>query len=147
MLSEKKLTLAVAESCTGGLLGSMITSVPGSSAYFLGGAVTYCNDAKEGLLNIPKQIMIENGAVSEETAVGMADGARRLFGSDLSISITGVAGPGGGTAAKPVGLVWIGISSEKETFARTHLFSGSREKVRSAAAEKAMELLMDSLVH
>jgi PncC family amidohydrolase len=144
-LSKKKLTLSIAESCTGGMLGSAITSVPGISEFFLGGTVVYCNDSKESLLGVPKSVMIKNGAVSEETAVCMAEGARKLFDSDVSISVTGIAGPGGGTAAKPVGLVWIGISTKNGTFARRFDFGGSRNDVRAAAACAALELIIETI--
>ncbi|MCL1811553.1 MAG: CinA family protein [Methanomassiliicoccaceae archaeon] len=143
-LSKKGITLSVAESCTGGMLGSVITSVPGSSKYFLGGAVTYSNDAKEALLNVSKSTMIANGSVSEETALEMADGVRKLFGSDLAASITGVAGPDGGTAAKPVGLVWIGISFKNGTFAVKFNFDGGRDEVRASAVSTAMKMLFET---
>jgi PncC family amidohydrolase len=126
------------------MLGAAITSVPGSSKCFLGGAVTYSNDSKEDLLDVLKSTMVEHGSVSEETAIEMAAGARTLFGSDVAASITGVAGPGGGTAAKPVGLVWIGISSEKGTFARKFKFDGNREKVRASAVDAAVGLLIEA---
>ena len=142
---KKGFTLAVAESCTGGLLGSVITSVPGSSSFFLGGVVSYSNAAKENILNVKLSTMIENGAVSEETAVEMAEGARELFGSDVAVSITGVAGPGGGTAAKPVGLVWIGISVKEGTSAKRFDFGGSRDDVRTSAAKAAMELIIKTV--
>jgi PncC family amidohydrolase len=141
---KNKLTISAAESCTGGLLGSIITSVPGSSGYFLGGAVTYSNGSKEDLLGVPKAVMIGNGAVSEETAVEMAVGVRKMFGSDLALSITGIAGPEGGTASKPVGTVWIGVSTGDGTFARRFGFSGSRDEIRLSAAEAAIKLLIEA---
>ena len=127
------------------MLESMITSVPGSSRYFLGGAVTYCNESKEDILKVPKEVLIKNGAVSEETAVAMAAGVMGLFGSDVSVSITGIAGPGGGSAAKPVGLVWIGISTKNTTFARKFNFDGDRETVRTYAAKAALTLLIETI--
>lgn len=145
VLLRKGLTLSVAESCTGGMLGSVITSVPGSSGYFLGGAVTYSNDSKEDVLKVPGSVIVENGAVSEDTAISMAAGVKDLFGSDLSISITGIAGPGGGTDAKPVGLVWIGISAKDGTFARKFNFKGKRDDVRNSAVDASIRLLIDSL--
>ena len=144
ILSRKRITLSVAESCTGGMLGSMITSVPGSSRYFLGGVVSYSNDMKEELLKVPKHVMIKKGAVSEDVACSMAAGVRELFGSDISASITGVAGPGGGTASKPVGLVWIGISTKDGTFAKKFCFDGDRENVRSCAVGTAAALLIEA---
>ncbi|MCL2032746.1 MAG: CinA family protein [Methanomassiliicoccaceae archaeon] len=145
ILSRNDITLSVAESCTGGMLGSVITSVPGSSRYFLGGAITYGNESKEDLLNVKKATMIENGSVSGKTAVEMAEGARELFGSDVAVSVTGIAGPEGGTAAKPVGLVWIGISSENGSFARKFNFDGSREEIRTSAVNAAIQLLIGTL--
>jgi len=127
------------------MLGSVITSVPGSSEYFLGGVITYSNDSKEKLLMVKKTTMIENGAVSENTAAEMAAGAKELFCSDVSVSITGIAGPGGGTAAKPAGLVWIGISTKKGTFARKFSFDGGRDSVQKKAADAAMKLLIDTV--
>lgn len=123
----------------------MITSVPGSSAFFLGGVVSYSNSSKENILKVKLSTMIENGAVSEKTAVEMAAGAKALLGSDVSISVTGIAGPGGGTAAKPVGLVWIGISTKETTFAKKFNFGGNRNEVQSSAANAAIELLIETI--
>jgi len=120
----------------------MITSVPGSSGYFLGGAITYSNELKEKLLGVDHSTLIKHGAVSEICAVEMASGARKAFGSDISVAITGIAGPGGGTDTKPVGLVWIGISSKKSTFASKYHFSGDRDSVRRQAADAAVVLLI-----
>jgi len=128
------------------LLGSIITSVPGSSSYFLGGVVTYSNEAKEDLLRVQKDTMIKNGAVSEETATEMAANARKLFNSDVAVSVTGIAGPGGGTAAKPVGLVWIGLSTKSKTFAKKFIFEGDRDTVRMSAANTALRILIDTVV-
>lgn len=125
------------------MLGSMITSVPGSSRYFLGGVVTYSNDAKECVIKVQKQTMIKNGAVSEETATEMATGTRKLFNSDIAVSITGIAGPDGGSAAKPVGLVWIGISTENGTFAKKFNFDGGRDSIRFGASNAAIRLIID----
>ena len=144
-LTDKKITLSVAESCTGGLLGSILTSVPGSSVYFLGGAITYSNELKEKLLGVDRLTLIRHGAVSEICALEMASGARNAFGSDISISITGIAGPGGGTETKPVGLVWMGISAERRTFAKKYNFSGDRESIRKQAADAAVRLLINSI--
>jgi nicotinamide-nucleotide amidase len=125
------------------MLCSIITSFPGSSKYFLGGVVSYSNDSKEKVLGADKAMMIDRGAVSEETAVEMAEGVRKLYGSDISASITGIAGPGGGTAEKPVGLVWIGISSKNGAFAKKFNFAGGRDAVRKDAANAAVVLLTD----
>jgi PncC family amidohydrolase len=137
--------MSVAESCTGGMLGSVITSVPGSGKYFLGGVVAYSNESKEDVVNVPRMVMIVNGAVSEEAAVHMASGVRSVFNSDVSISITGIAGPDGGTATKPVGLVWIGISTKHGTFAKKFNFEGNREDIRKSAVRKAMGLLLKTI--
>jgi len=145
VLIKKNFTLSVAESCTGGMLGSAITSVPGSGRYFLGGVVTYSNESKEEIIKVPEQIMVKNGAVSEESATHMAAGVRSLFGSDVSISITGIAGPDGGTDAKPVGLVWIGISTKDRAFAKKFNFKGNREDVRKSAVNASMKLLIEEL--
>ena len=127
------------------MLGSVITSVPGSSEFFLGGVITYCNDQKEKLLKVDRSTMIENGAVSESCAVEMAAGAKDLFRSDVSVSITGIAGPGGGSAAKPVGLVWIGVSTKNGVFAKKFNFDGDRDSIRKKAADAAVRLLIDTL--
>jgi PncC family amidohydrolase len=125
------------------MLGSAVTSVPGSSGYFLGGVVAYGNDSKTEILRVPKEIIAEKGAVSEETARYMAIGVRDLFGSDISSSVTGIAGPGGGTDSKHAGLVWIGISAEGDTFARKFDFGGCRESVRNSAVNAAMGLISE----
>jgi nicotinamide-nucleotide amidase len=112
---ERRLTVAVAESCTGGLVAAAITEVPGSSGYFVGGIVSYSNAAKETLLDVPRTLLEAHGAVSPEVAVAMAMGARARFGSDLAVSVTGVAGPDGGTVEKPVGLVYLGAATQGGT--------------------------------
>ncbi|MDR3074772.1 MAG: nicotinamide-nucleotide amidohydrolase family protein [Candidatus Methanoplasma sp.] len=140
---ERGLTLSVAESCTGGMLGSAITSVSGSSGYFLGGIVTYSNGSKTEILGIPKDSIDRTGAVSEETAKNMASCTRALFKSDISVSITGIAGPNGGTPSKPVGLVWIGVSSNVDVFAEKFDFSGCRDDVRNSAVLAAVGLVAD----
>ena len=112
---ERGLTVAVAESCTGGLIAAAITEVPGSSGYFLGGVVSYSNSSKEALLDVPRALLEERGAVSREVAGAMASGARARFGSDLAVAVTGVAGPDGGTLDKPVGLVYLGIADATTT--------------------------------
>jgi PncC family amidohydrolase len=143
---ERGLTVALAESCTGGLIAAAITEVPGSSGYFLGGVVSYSNDAKEAFLDVPHAVLEAHGAVSRETAVAMAAGARARFGADLAVSVTGVAGPDGGTLEKPVGLVYIGIADAVTAHA-THYQSQpdaavrKRAQVRSSAAFRALALL------
>lgn len=134
-------TVAVAESCTGGMLGAALTSVPGSSGWFSGGVVAYSNRAKTALLGVPVSVIAREGAVSAEVAGLMARGARRAFGTDLGVGITGIAGPGGGTAQKPVGLVFIAVDSAREKRAAGFLFGGNRKAVRAAACKAALEML------
>ena len=109
--------------------------------------VAYSNEAKENILKVPKATMIDNGAVSKETAEAMASGARELFGADVSVSVTGIAGPGGGTDAKPVGLVWVGVSTKDGTFAKKFNFEGNRERIRKSAVESALKLLIETINH
>ncbi len=126
LLKAAGKTAATAESCTGGLLSGAITSVPGSSEAFGFGVCTYANEAKEKLLGVKPETLAAYGAVSEQTAVEMAAGIRKLSGADYGVSTTGIAGPGGGTSEKPVGTVWIGLSCESRTFAVRNVFDGSR---------------------
>lgn len=136
------MTLAAAESCTGGMVGAALTEGAGSSAAFLGSAVTYSNDAKVALLGVSPETLKRHGAVSEETALAMAEGARDRFGSDVAVAVTGIAGPDGGTAEKPVGLVWFAIATAEGTKAVERRFSGSsREAVRLRATATALDLL------
>ncbi len=145
LLARKGLSLAIAESCTGGKLGDMITEVSGSSAYFMGGVVSYSNEAKVALLGVDEVVLTDRGAVSEEVAVMMASGARARFGTDVGIGITGIAGPTGSTPDKPVGLVFIAVSSEGSSIVERNLFGGSRSEVKSRSAERALEMLRDFL--
>lgn len=135
------LRLAVAESCTGGLLGARLTEVPGSSDVFVGGVIAYDNALKVDLLGVPTRLLAEHGAVSEPVARAMADGAARRFGVAASVSVTGVAGPGGGTPEKPVGTVWIGCFYNGSVEMRRSVFPGSRHEVRARAAQAALFLL------
>ena len=144
-LAAKGLTCATAESCTGGGVGFAITAVAGSSAVFWGGVVSYDNSVKHGVLGVPEEILATKGAVSSECAAAMAEGARRLIKTDLAVSITGIAGPGGGSADKPVGLVWFGLSSKAGTITEKKVFSGGREAVRAAAIEHALRLLLSAV--
>lgn len=142
LLLERKLTLSVAESCTGGLCASRLTDVPGSSAYFLGGVVAYSDKAKCCLLGVASSTLESFGAVSSETVREMASGAREVFGSDVGISISGIAGPGGGTEEKPVGTVWFGLSSgSRGTFSEKKRFAGAREEIKSASASTALDMV------
>ncbi len=131
-------TIAVAESCTGGLLGALLTKTPGASEYFLGGVITYHDRVKRSLLDVPKKALVENGAVSEETAKSMARGIRRKTRADIGVSITGIAGPDGGTKKKPVGLVYIALAEGKKVRCKRFLFSGDRNSIRTQAAETAL---------
>ena len=141
-LVEKKMTCATAESCTGGGVGYAITGVAGSSAVFMGGVISYDNSVKQGVLGVPEEVLATKGAVSSECAAAMAEGARRLLNTDLAVSITGIAGPGGGSAEKPVGLVGFGLASRVGTITDKKIFSGGREAVRTAAIEHALGLLL-----
>lgn len=138
----KRLTLATAESCTGGLITAALTAIPGSSATVLAGYVTYSNEAKTRLVGVPEAMLAAHGAVSEPVARRMAEGALADAGSDLAVSCTGIAGPSGGTATKPVGLVFIGCARRgKETVVERHVFPGDRTAIRAATVEAAFALL------
>ncbi|MBT3178408.1 MAG: CinA family nicotinamide mononucleotide deamidase-related protein [Desulfobacula sp.] len=147
LLTKEKKTLAVAESCTGGLISNMVTDVAGSSDYFLFSGITYSNDAKMNILNVQQETIIEYGAVHEQTALEMAQGARLKGNADYAISTTGIAGPGGGTREKPVGMVCIGLSGPSISMARTYRFSfGDRLRNKKIFAMMALELLRRHLV-
>ena len=145
MLVQRKLTLAIAESCTGGLIADRITNVSGSSATLLAGIVSYSNQAKKELLGVPEQLLSKHGAVSEEVARAMAEGVRRTVGSDIGISVTGIAGPTGGTPQKPVGLVYLALSTEKETVAKKQQFSGSRIDIKLRTSQVALDMIRTAL--
>jgi nicotinamide-nucleotide amidase len=144
-LRSRGLKLAVAESCTGGLLGSRLTARPGSSDYFVGGVISYSNQAKMNLLQVPPGTLAQYGAVSEEVAGAMAEGARDALHADFALSITGVAGPDGGTAEKPVGLVYLGCAGPEGTQVRGGSFPGDRDTVRMFSATSALHLLRRAL--
>ncbi len=145
ILTQRGLSLAAAESCTGGLVASRITDVPGSSAYFIGGAVTYANEAKANLLGVSWDALQQHGAVSEEVVRQMADGARNLFHADIAVSVSGVAGPGGGTELKPVGYTWLGLSTKDGTWARNFTWQGNRLENKRLSADAALQLILDYL--
>lgn len=144
-LAEGSVTIATAESCTGGLIASRITGVAGSSAYFEGGFVTYSNRAKTILLGVPAEIIERHGAVSAETARAMAQGAREKLNVDIAVAVTGIAGPGGGTPDKPVGTVFICVAAPAGTFVRGFHFPGTRQKVRKQTADEALAFVLDCL--
>lgn len=142
-LGLRHKTMCCAESCTGGLIGAAMTDMAGSSEYFLGSAVTYSNEAKMKLLGVREQTLADHGAVSEETASEMALGAAALFGADYSVAVTGIAGPGGETPTKPVGLVYIAVSDGSRVVVTKNNFEGGRQQVRDSTVIEACGLLKD----
>ncbi len=146
MMAERGVTLGIAESCTGGLLGHRITNVPGSSEVFLAGIVSYSNDSKVKLLGVPKELIERCGAVSREVAEEMARGVREASGARIGMGITGIAGPGGGTATKPVGLVYIALSTEADTLSEENRFVGNRADVKARSAQSALVMLRQHLL-
>jgi len=143
ILQVRKLHCATAESCTGGALSAAITEIPGSSEWFDRGFIVYTNESKCDLLSVPSSVIMRNGAVSEETVCAMAEGAIINSKADVSIAITGIAGPSGGSREKPVGTVWIAWSGDsKPTYAECYLFSGDRASIRQQAVQRAMEGLI-----
>jgi len=147
LLKIKKLTLSLAESCTGGFLAHRITSVAGSSEYFAGSLVAYSNNVKTGILGIDPAILASDGAVSSRVAAGMAEGARKLFKTDLGLATTGIAGPSGGSADKPVGMVWIAVSSDSGTITEKHIFSTDRIANITRFSLAAMNLLRLQIIN
>jgi PncC family amidohydrolase len=145
LLKERNLKLGVAESCTGGLLGSRITDVPGSSEYYLAGIVAYAYEAKVALLGVSWDTLNSKGAVSRETVLEMARGARRALNVDIALSVSGIAGPGGGTPDKPVGTTWIGLVARDTEQAKLFQFSGDREQNKVSAVDAALTLLLNYL--
>lgn len=145
ILRERGLKLSLAESCTGGLVGDRITNLSGSSEYFWGSVVAYAYEAKVALLDVSWETLNSRGAVSPETVLEMARGARKALGTDLAVSISGIAGPGGGTVEKPVGTTWIGLVAADGEWTRHFLFSGDRLQNKSLAADAALQILLDYL--
>jgi nicotinamide-nucleotide amidase len=144
-LTARGICCAVAESCTGGLLGAALTSLPGASAWFAGGVIAYDDRIKSGLLNVAPEILRADGAVSEPAALAMASGACRLFEVPAALAVTGIAGPEGGGPGKPVGLVWIACALHDRVQARSFVFPGGRNAVRSASCREAAGFLLARL--
>lgn len=147
LLSDAGLTVTTAESCTGGFLSGTIVNVSGASDVFHEGYVTYSNEAKERLLGVRHETLEQYGAVSEQTAREMAFGAAKSAGADAAVSVTGIAGPGGGTTQKPVGLIYIGCYLDGRVQVRECLFNGSREEIRKATVEQALQMLKEQLLN
>ena len=147
MLAENGKTLSAAESCTGGTISALLTSVPGSSTYYLGSVTSYANEIKMNVLGVPEEIIAKYGAVSSECVAAMAEGVRKLTGSDYSVATSGIAGPGGGSEEKPVGLVWIGVSSEKGTETFKMVFRNDRKRNIERFASSALNKLREKLVN
>ena len=139
----KGMKLSLAESCTGGMIASEITSLSGSSAFFMGSAVTYSNESKENILGVSHSSLVEYGAVSEAVAKEMALGSLKVYGSDIAGSVTGIAGPDGGTPEKPVGTVWMAVTDGKRTVAYENHFKGSRKDVREQTVRVLIEYLIE----
>ena len=145
LLRQGGLKLAIAESCTGGLIGHRITDVPGSSDYFIGGVVAYAYEAKVALLGVSWDTLNKYGAVSRETVLEMAAGAHRSLGTDIAVSVSGIAGPGGGLPNKPVGAVWVGLIASDGEWARSFHFPGNRQQNKASAADAALQMLLEYL--
>ena len=144
-LIEQNITISTAESCTGGLLGKIITSVPGASSIYGYGFITYANEAKVRLLGVLPETLEKYGAVSHQTACEMAQGAKKVSGSDIAVSVTGIAGPGGGTQEKPVGLVYIAIAYNNAVEFKKLNLKGNRDEVRAQTCDNVFELIRESL--
>jgi len=145
LLRQKGLTLGAVESATGGLISHRITNVPGSSDYYKGSAIAYSNEVKSGVAGVSEDTLIQYGAVSPQVAEEMAEGGKMLLGVDICIADTGIAGPGGATAGKEVGLFYLGLSHGEMTYSRKHQFRGNREQNKQSAAEEALSWLKEYL--
>jgi PncC family amidohydrolase len=145
LLLQHRLWLAAAESCTGGLISHLITNIAGSSNYYLGGVTAYANEAKVRLLGVSQATLDRYGAVSEETVLEMARGIRKAIGADIGVSVSGIAGPTGGTPDKPVGTVWIGLSSAPHEYARHFMWTGDRLAVKEQSAKAALKMVVEHL--
>jgi PncC family amidohydrolase len=146
LLLEKGFHLGLAESCTGGMLAERVTAVSGASGYFLGGVVSYDDRVKETVLGVPPDVIVEKGAVSAECALAMARGVRLLLSAEVAVSITGVAGPSGGTAVKPVGTTFIAVVTPQRERVEQYAWTGSRQENRQKSVEAALTLVINSLV-
>jgi PncC family amidohydrolase len=145
LLRRRGATVVTAESCTGGLIGSLLTDVSGSSDYYLGGVIAYANEVKRDLLGVRAETLEVHGAVSAEAAIQMARGARRLLGADYALSVTGIAGPTGGTPGKPIGLVYIGLVGPNTERCERHVWGGNRVDNKRSSAQRAIEMLIEQL--
>ena len=145
LLKNKQKTLSIAESCTGGLMAVRLTDVPGSSAVLMLGVVTYSNEAKVKVLGIPENLIKKKGAVCDDVAMAMAANVRKIHNTDFGIGITGIAGPGGATKTKPVGLVYIAVATKIENLCLQYEFTGTRTQIRQKASTEAMKLLLEFL--
>ena len=144
-LRSAGLTIATAESSTGGMIATMLTDMPGSSAFMIGGVVAYANRAKRRLLSVDEQTLAEHGQVSEQVAREMAVGVRLLFGVDLGVAVTGIAGPDGATATKPVGLTYVALSAARGVWVRRFVWSGDRHQNREQSADAGLQIVLDYL--
>jgi nicotinamide-nucleotide amidase len=145
LLNQQHMTLGLAESCTGGMVASYITDIAGSSAYFAGAVVAYSNQVKERVLGVPASMLERHGAVSAETVMAMARGARKLLHVDVAVAVTGIAGPSGGAPDRPIGLTYIGLASSRGELWRKHIWTGNRRQNREQSARAALELLKEHL--
>ena len=143
VLGARRWTVAVAESCTGGMLGAALTELPGSSAFFVGGVIAYSNGVKQAMLGVSRSTIDRAGAVSEQCVLEMAAGIRERFGVDVGIAISGIAGPDGGTDAKPVGTVWVAVSTPDRSGAGSRVHPGDRHEVRTRAVDQALALAIE----
>lgn len=144
-LREKNLTIALAESCTGGLVGHLLTQVPGSSDYFIGGVIAYSDKAKEEILGVRDETLKQCGAVSVETAIEMAQGARKVFQTDYAVAVTGIAGPASDLSNKPVGLTWLAVCNDNDVWTESHNWEGNRSEIKQQSAEAALNLLLQAI--
>ena len=146
LLWQYNLQLGIAESCSGGLMGSQLTDIPGCSAFFSGGVITYSYEAKETLLKVNHDDLLKYGAVSAEVAIQMAEGARNLFDSDYALAITGIAGPGGEMPGKPVGLTYLGLAFKDGAIWRKHIWAGNRSENKQHSVNGALQFLVDTIL-